>query len=207
MPPEDARRQRLSRLWDYLVKSINQFTAHSMEADLAWQLHQSLPNFLFGFESAAYDAGLLVQEDGPSVDQTASYSDRLLATKELYGSQEVIIALDVKQINPRLCAKDRGGIYFFGFAVQQTQDKCAALIIVNAAAPELVACVPISYLRGLRQPQRGGPTRYYPSESPLTSSITPPFPIRLSPFVFPREHLGQSLESLLAFKRGTVSVW
>lgn len=161
---------------------------------------------LYGHEGATFDIGFLIVKIKENIQFIVAPSDRLEQARKIYPTEHVVLAMEFKHINTILSKIQRGGLYFSRFLLQSSQEECTVVLVKNPIAPDLIACVPRSYLKGYQR-ESDSATVFLLLEAPLVSSVVPPFPMELSPFVLPDSRLEGSLASLLAFAHGLQPTW
>lgn len=170
---------------------------------LRW-LHTRLPYLLTGAEKALVDCGLCVDD---SLQLPTDYSARLFET--VFKNEDVkgMIPLDCKTVEEIISPVYKGGLYYHAIHTTLTQQNCAAFLVFNPRAQQLIAVLPLSYLNHAKSSPALSEVRYHGREIPLTGAPIEPFPLEWSPFVMPIELLPNALDSLHQWCCGSSVTW
>ncbi|KAL8927758.1 MAG: hypothetical protein Q9208_002174 [Pyrenodesmia sp. 3 TL-2023] len=153
------------------------------------------------FEGGTTDCGLFLHDEIPS----GTLADQLFELARSRRGEFVVVPIELKLAFPATDSK--GNVTWrFSFSSQGQLDACQAVVVSSILAPDLVAFIPMHYIR-----QRGTlkPKSLFMETARYEWALhaVPPFPPEWAPFIEPLAHLGKALECMRQYTLGVAPEW
>ncbi|KAL9034962.1 MAG: hypothetical protein Q9180_005116 [Flavoplaca navasiana] len=162
-------------------------------------------HFLRGFEGGINDCGLYVGDqtlsDGTQTDKMFELDERYRDSRE-----NPVLPIEIKTISPKGNG-DANMSWSLGFSRKQ-YDTCQAVLVNTVKEPDLIALIPMYYIRQrIRTPAKDG-DKIADHIRPLwTIHPAQAYPPEMAPFILPIAMLGRALENMRDYAIGATKLW
>ncbi len=157
-------------------------------------------HYIRAFEGGANDCALVVDD----TSLTGTLADRIFRLQRPENYNVKLVAMEIKSMSHG--ADNAGNVTWKVHFSKRQADVCEAVIITACEEPDLVALVPMTYVRA--RMNRKKTLEINDLCRPLwTLHCLSPFPPSMAPFMVPLARLGRALETMRAYARGITSNW
>ena len=203
MTSASAREHGASLALGFRIAALQQ-TVYLSEARV-FNYASTNKHFLRGFEGGINDCGLYV---GDQTLSDGTQTDKMFELDKLYRTshEKPVLPIEIKTISP----KGNGNAnmaWSLSFSRKQ-YDTCQAVLVNTVKEPDLIALIPMHYIRQrIGNPAEDG-DKIADFIRPLwTIHPAQAYPPEMAPFILPIAMLGRALESMRDYAVGATKQW